>query len=209
MSTEAPFVFEQLETRGELIPAASSPADRASEIVASARAQAAQIESEARAEGFAAGRAEGLAVAAEELAATSMALSGLLTGLENAREAYLAAVEAEVVELALAIAEKIVGSALTVQPGLVAEIVAHALRSVEGSSGVVLEVNPDDVDHLKTWLETAALPLALKIELRPERRVARGGCVVRTAEGEIDARAHEQLLRAEEVLQEALAAGPS
>jgi len=209
MSVDTPFVFEQLETRGELIPAASSPADRASEIVASARAQAAQIESEARAEGFAAGRAEGLAVAAEELAATSAALSGLLAGLENAREAYLAAVEAEVVELALAIAEKIVGSALTVQPALVAEIVAHALRSVEGSGGVVLEVNPDDVDHLKTWLETAALPLALKIELRPERRVARGGCVVRTAEGEIDARAREQLLRAEEVLHEALAAGSS
>src|SRR5262249_38214978 len=52
---DTPFVFEQLETRGELIPAASSPADRASEIVASARAQAAQIESEARAEGFTAG----------------------------------------------------------------------------------------------------------------------------------------------------------
>jgi flagellar assembly protein FliH len=203
------FVFEQLETRGELIPAASSPADRASEIVSAARAQAAQIESEARAEGYAVGRAEGLAAASEEVAATSAALGGLLGGLQEARESYLAAVEAEVVQLALAIAEKIVGAALAMKPELVADVVAQALRSVEGGGGVVLEVNPDDVDHLQAWLETAALPLALRVELRPERRVARGGCVVRTAEGEIDARAREQLLRADEVLREALATGAS
>jgi flagellar assembly protein FliH len=202
-----PFVFEQLETRGELIPAAASPADRASEIVAAARAQAAQIESDARAEGFAAGRAEGHAAAAEELAATTAVLGGVLAALENAHESYLAAVEREVVELALAIAEKIVGTALAVEPARVTNVVAGALRSVEAGGGVVLEVNPDDVELLQDWLESAALPLALKIELRPERRVTRGGCVVRTAEGEIDARAREQLDRAEEVLRETLAAG--
>ena len=204
-----PFVYEQLEVRGEVISARTTPADRASEIVAAARAHAAQIEAEARAEGFRTGHAEGRAAAEHELVTTSAALAGVLTALEETRDAYLAEAERETVELALAIAEKIVGAALEVKPELVADVVAGALRSVEGGGGVVLEVNPDDVEVLRSWLETAALPLALKIELRPERRVARGGCVVRTAEGEIDVRAHEQLLRAEEVLQEALAAGAS
>jgi flagellar biosynthesis/type III secretory pathway protein FliH len=205
MSAE-PFVFEPLETRGELIPAAASPADRASEIVASARAQAAQIESEARAEGYRAGRAEGLAAAEQERAATSAALGGVLAALQESREAYLAATERDVVELAVAIAEKIVGAALVADPELVCNLVAGALRAVEGGNGVVLEVNPDDVELVQRWLDASTLPLAAKIELRAERRIARGGCVVRTPEGEIDARVREQLDRAEEVLRETLAA---
>jgi flagellar assembly protein FliH len=200
------FVFEQLETRGELIPAAASPADRASEIVAAARAQAAQIEAEARAEGFRTGRAEGLAAAAEEVAATASALAGVLRALEGSRSSYVAAAERDVVELALAIAEKIVGAALEVEPEIVCNLVAGALRSVEGGDRLVLEVNPDDVALVQGWLDSTTIPLAARVELRAERRIARGGCVVRTADGELDARVREQLDRAQEVLRDVLEA---
>jgi flagellar biosynthesis/type III secretory pathway protein FliH len=206
MSAE-PFVFEPLETRGELIPAAASPADRASEIVAAARAQAAQIEADARAEGLRAGLAEGYAAAEEELAATRAALGGVLGALQESRGAYVAAAERDVVELAIAIAEKIVGAALAADPALVCSMVAGALRAVEGGDGVVLEVNPDDVELVQRWLDSTTIPLAAKLDLRAERRIGRGGCVVRTADGEIDARVREQLDRAEEVLRETLAAG--
>jgi flagellar assembly protein FliH len=208
MSAE-PFVFEPLESRGELIPAAASPADRASELVAAARAQAAQIEAEARAEGYRAGHAEGLAAAEAERAATSAALGGVLAALQEARESYVAAAEQDVVDLAIAIAEKIVGTAFAADPELVCSLVAGALRAVEGGNGAVLEVNPDDVSLVQRWLDGSTLPLAAKIELRAERRIARGGCVVRTAEGEIDARVREQLDRAEEVLRETFAAAPA
>jgi hypothetical protein len=164
MSAE-PFVFEPLETRGELVPAAASPADRASEIVAAARAQAAQIESEARAEGYRAGRAEGLAAAEDERAATSAALGTVLAELQESRESYLAATERDVVELAVAIAEKIVGAALVADPELVCNLVAGALRAVEGGNGLVLEVNPDDVELVQRWLDASTLPLAARIEL--------------------------------------------
>src|SRR5580765_4191669 len=183
--SDAPFVFEQLETHGELIPAAASPADRASEIVAAARAQAARIESEARAEGFRTGRAEGQAAGAEEIAATTAALAGVLAALDGSRAAYVAAAERDVVELALAIAEKIVGASLAVDPGIVCNLVAGALRSVEGSDRLVLEVNPDDLALVQGWLDTTTIPIAARVELRAERRIARGGCVVRTTDGEI------------------------
>ena len=44
-----------------------------------------------------------------------------------------------------------------------------------------------------------------QIEIVGERRVPRGGCIVRTVEGEIDARVEQQLERAAALLRDATA----
>ena len=67
------------------------------------------------------------------------------------------------------------------------------------SDDVVLEVNPADFDAGagvdRRSLEPSAGGFG-SIEVSGERRVGRGGCIVRTAEGEIDARIESQLARA-------------
>jgi flagellar assembly protein FliH len=199
MSTTAPFVLEQLEARGELVGAGASPADRAAEIVAQAEARAAEIEQAAREAGIEIGRREGLEVAAAEAAQLRTLLQSTVDALEAAQADFVGAAELHAVELAVALAEKIVCGALEVDPQRVCDVVSGTLRRIAERDRIVLELNPDDVEIVRAWVEGEGQTWG-RIEIHAERRVARGGCVARTTEGEIDARAAEQLAAAAEVL---------
>lgn len=112
------------------------------------------------------------------------------------------AAERRAIELALILAEKIVTKAIEAEPELVSSVVSGALRRAIHSGPVVLEVNPADVELVRASLEEIERTLGglPHLDLVGERRVARGGCVVRTSEGEIDARVETQLDRAANVL---------
>lgn len=200
------FVFEELEAHGEIVGGVrSTPADRAARIVADAEAHAVEVEAEARRSGYEAGYAEGLAQAARELEVPRATFAAAVDAIQAARDDVSETVERHAVELALAIAERVVGAALDVQPDLVCNVVASALRRVVERDRLAVDVNPEDVPLVRAWLESQSEVAVATVEVRDERRVARGGCVVRTAEGEVDARVSEQLARAGEVLREALA----
>lgn len=205
MSASA-YLLPELEPHGEIVTVGSTPAERGAQIVAEAQQRAVDIEAEARAAGEAAGYEAGLARAAEELAEPRAAFAAALAGIDVVRDDVAAAVERHSVELALAIAERIVGVAIEVDPTVVCEVVQGALRRVVERDRLVVDVHPDDVEIVREWIGGQSEVASSAVEVRPERRVARGGAVVRTVEGEIDARVPEQLDRAREVLRDALAA---
>jgi flagellar assembly protein FliH len=192
-------VFEQLEPRGEIVGLSSTPADRAAVILAEAEARAAAIEEEARAAGYEAGRAAGFEDVRRELEQPRAALLASVDAVHAAAGTAADASERRAVELALDLAERIVSAALEVRPELVCEVVSGALRRVVERDRLVLDLNPDDVPIVREWLADDL------VDVHPERRVARGGCVVRTAEGELDAQIQTQLDRAAELVREALA----
>jgi flagellar assembly protein FliH len=205
--SQATFEFPTLEATGELVLAdGASPNSRAAEIVARAEADAAAIAAEAAAHGQQQGYAAGLAAAEAQIAPVREALAAVVDGVVAAEERFLAAAELRSVELALALAEKIVGAALDIQPELVVEIVTGALRRSIERDRLVVEVNPDDVELVRASVTETADRLGVgRLEVVAERRVARGGCVVRTSEGEIDARISEQFDRAGELLRDTFA----
>ena len=200
MST--PFVFEQFEAPGPLLGARVTDADRAAMLIAEARVRAEEIEREARQSGYDAGYAEVVARAELEMEAARAALLAALEQARAAQEQLLAAAELRTVELAIAVAERILNVAVEVKPELVCGVVGSALRRAIGRDRLVIEVNPDDVELVRTWLGSVADDGGEleTVEVRPERRVVRGGCIVRTAEGEIDAQFPAQLERAEHIL---------
>jgi flagellar assembly protein FliH len=200
------FVFPELDATGEVVGVGSTPAERAAQIVAEAQQRAIEIEAEARAAGEETGYEEGLARAAEGLAAPRAAFVAAIEGVEALRDEVADAVERHAVELALAIAERVVGAAIEAEPTVVCDVVQGALRRIVERDRLVVDVNPDDAELVREWIGGATEVAGAAIEVRPERRVARGGAVVRTAEGEIDARIGEQLDRARETLRDALLA---
>jgi flagellar assembly protein FliH len=183
-------------------PVATTSADderaaaESARIAAEAAAQAAAAA--AREEGYAAGFAEAHA----QLEPARTALLEAAATLQRTAADVVPAAERRAVELALTIAEKIVTQAVEADPELVSSVVAGALRRAIHSGPLVLEVNPADVDLVKSSLDEIARTLGglPKLELVGERRVSRGGCVIRTADGEIDARLETQLERAATVL---------
>jgi flagellar assembly protein FliH len=190
-----PYSFEPLNGGVVEVARSSGTAAQAAGIIQAARLEADAIETEARERGFAEGYSAGLATAAAELEPARAALAAAADGVRATLAELTAQAERQAAELALALADKVLAAALEVRPELVGDVVAGALRGVTERE-LKIEVHPDDVAFLTD--------AAAGVEIVPERRIARGGCVVRTPDGEIDARISEQLERAAEVVRESL-----
>jgi flagellar assembly protein FliH len=199
--TEVEFAFQTLEPSAVVAP----PADAASAVMAQlaqAQQEADALREAAIAEGFAAGRAEALAALAPALAAVSQAAADVA----NHQSEMADALERRAVELGLSLAQKILAGALEVEPERVVESVRGALRGIVERERIIVLVSPEDLELVRDAMEDvrAALGGIEHCEVQAERRVARGGCIVRTAVGDVDARVETKLERAREVIAMAL-----
>ncbi|MHC4427988.1 MAG: FliH/SctL family protein [Planctomycetota bacterium] len=190
----------------------------AKRIVVQARADAATQIEQAReraradghdrgfAEGRQAGEAEGRAEALETYSARLETLvagwSEVLADLQASRNAMLAAAREDVLTLALAMGEKVCHRVIETDGSAVVDQVAEALHLVASPSAVTVWVNPQD----RPFVENVLADLVDRIgqcthaELRDEPSVGRGGCIVTTDRGRIDATIDRQLERICEVL---------
>jgi flagellar assembly protein FliH len=153
----------------------------------------------ARAEGYQAG----LDAARAELEPALRGLVEALAAAARERTQNADLLEREAVELALLLAEKIVCGAIAVAPERVLDVVQGTLRRVVERERVTVLVNPDDLELVRGAAErlTSALGGIERLEIQGERRVPRGGAVLRTAAGEVDGRIASQLERAREIVE--------
>jgi len=194
------YAFEQLE------PSAPPPRDAFARMLAQASAQAAEIREQARAEGYEAGHAAGREHGARETAAAAAALAEAARGLAALREETVAAVEGDALELAVALAGKVLAGALEARPELVVEVVQGALRRIVERRRITVIVNPDDVALVREAIgEIASQGSGIEVcEVISEERVGVGSAIVRTIEGEVDASVQTQLERARELVEAAI-----
>ena len=201
MSLIADFDFQALEP---LAPPRTPVSDAAAvmDVLAEARAEAEQIREAARQEGYVSGRADAVASLEPALAALTQAIADVKAG-----QAELALeLERRAVELGLRLASKVVGGALSVKPELVIESVTGVLRGIVERDRVTVLVNPDDLEIVREAMDglKASLGGMDHCVVEAERRVGRGGCLVRTPVGDIDASVETKLERAGEVVAAAL-----
>lgn len=192
----APYAFEQLDAPPEvMLRDVESP-------LAAAQAEADAIRATARAEGHADGLEAGLAEGRAQVADALAALQAAAAELGAVRDATAEAVERDAVELAVQLAEKIVAGTLEVDPELVLDVVRGALRRLAERRRVTVLVHPDDLELVRSAADAFAGELGgiEHCDVQAERRLARGGAVVRTDEGQIDASVETQLMRARELV---------
>lgn len=201
----AEFTFEPLE-RPVGLPAtgagafARSPVD----VLADAEAEAERIREAARAEGFATGHAAGLEQARCELEPAARALASALQEAMVQGDQLAAQLEREAVELVMVVAEKVVAGAVHERPERVLDVVTGALRGLVERRRLTILVNPDDAELVRDRIDaiTTELGGVEHCEVQAERRVSRGGALLRTPDGELDVRLDAKLRRAAEVLRE-------
>jgi flagellar assembly protein FliH len=188
--------FEQLE------PSEPPPRDAPARMLAQATEEAERIRELARAEGFEAGRAAGQERGAAEIASGATALGEAVNGIEALRAEIVEAIEADAIDLALALAGKILAGAQQARPELVVDVVQGALRRISDRRKITVMVNPADLEVVRTALgELTAQGSGVELcDLQSDDRVALGSSIVRTSEGEVDASVHTQLERAREVV---------
>jgi len=109
-------------------------------------------------------------------------------------------VEAELVQLALAVARKVVGREVSLGPEVVTRIIRQALGRVEHAGRITVKLNPADLELLadiKPQL-LKGMPEAGRAAFEADKGIARGGCLIETDGGEIDARIERQFQVVEE-----------
>ena len=143
-------------------------------------------ESEGYQKGFAAGQAQGQVAGAAAMQAQTGQFLALAMALPAALRIAENCVADDLLALALAIAKKVLGQALTLDPKAILPWVQELLQAEPVLSGTPqLLLHPDDAtlvkEHLADDLKVAGW------RIRADAHVARGGCRVMAAGGERDA----------------------
>jgi flagellar biosynthesis/type III secretory pathway protein FliH len=200
------FSFEALEAPAEApAPGSHAEADAVMAALAQAEADADTLRAQAREQGLREGREEALAMMTPALEALSQAAEAVQAD-QHARAERL---ERHAIDLALFLAEKVIGGAIAVQPDQVIEAVRGALRGIVDRERITVLVHPEDLDLVRDAMDGLRTTLGgiEHCEVQAERRVSRGGAVVRTPDGDVDARVETKLQRAREVVEAALTTG--
>jgi len=165
------------------------------------RAAATQMEAEYN-RGFTDGVAEGRAQAAAETDGLRSTLELVVQELWKQRAALLDEVEPDVVRLALEVARRVVGDVALRERSVVERTVTEALRRVAARDHVTLRIHPEDLEAVRAererWL--ALVEGVEHFEVTEDRRVPRGGALVTTRSGSVDARWTTQLAEIERSL---------
>lgn len=202
MNTAAEFSFPALER-----PLPPPTVRELTDEFANARAEAAQIREDARAAGWAEGHAAATVEVRAALEPATRALSDALREAVAQSARMAETLEREAVELALLLAEKVVAEAVRSEPARVLDVIRGALRGVVERERLTILVHPDDLELVRDSIDAVAAEIGgiEHCDVQAERRVGRGGAVLRTVEGEVDVRLEAKLERAGELLREARA----
>lgn len=204
--TPLPFPYETVPA--EFVhTAVTDPAPAAREKTDQNFADAAAREAQALAQGRLQGQSEARKLFEDQLAKERASLAATLADFARGRTAYFQQVEAEVVQLALAIARKVLYREAQMDPLLLAAIVRVALERIEGATAVVLRVHPQHAADWRRYLATRLQPSDLP-EIVEDAGQAPDTCVLETSMGKTELGLEVQLKEIERGLLDLVAVRP-
>jgi flagellar assembly protein FliH len=114
---------------------------------------------------------------------------GILASLQSALPKVVHEAETALIDLALESARKIVAG-LPIDVALVESTVREALRQAEDTAEIVVQLHPDDLALLRQHQSDIlhGVPESGPLRFSPVADMTRGGCVIQTRFGLIDAR---------------------
>ncbi len=159
-----------------------------------AKEQAAEIKAQAEQEGREKGHAEGFEQgenqAREECGPVLESAQNLIQTLSEFRRNMYPKVEREMIEMVLALVKKIIHVELSTKEENVQEMIRLAVQSVLDKESMTIQVHPKDKEYAEKFRpELAALFGEIKnVTFEENPGIERGGCVVESNFGTVDAR---------------------
>ena len=145
--------------------------------------------------GLAQGLEKGKQAVVDELEKAILRLRHAYMDIEKYRKQLYLNAEADTVDLAVAVAQKVIGQEISIDRKIVLNVVKGALEKVIDHEKVKIRINPSDLETVKTAL-FEFLPLVENLEnihFESDAAVTEGGCIVETNFGNIDARIENML----------------
>jgi flagellar assembly protein FliH len=197
-SNEAQKIRKEAEEAATRI--VSDAESRIAELESQAIAKVEAAEKEATKRGREAGRDEGFKEGVGEVERLVTRIHVILDRAMEKRGEILEQAETQVVELVLLVARKVVKVISENQKSVVVQNIQQALRKLKTKADVVVRVNMADLEltssHIKDFVQMAENARSLTVV--EDTTIDRGGCVIETDFGEIDARISSQLSELED-----------
>ncbi len=171
----------------------------AAEIVASADSNRAALEEDARRKGFDNGHQMGYMEGKAEAERLVERMHRMLEAVMQRREEILRDTETQIVELVILMSRKVIKIISENQKNVIMANVLAALKKVRTRGEVTLRVNLEDVkltsEHIDEFIQH--VEKVKGITVLEDSSVEKGGCIVETDFGAIDARISSQLTELE------------
>jgi flagellar biosynthesis/type III secretory pathway protein FliH len=164
----------------------------------------AHLEKTAYENGFLQGEKAGLEIAEKKVEAVMRRYSESLLEVGKLRSFLYAQVEREVVKLAVEVAKKILHREINADPDIIQTLVRVALGHVAEKSAVTIHLNPADYSYLLEQRAELSQSEGRDIALLADKSIERGGCLIQTECGDIDARIEEKFREVEHAFFEGL-----
>ena len=175
--------------------------ERASQLLAEAGERSDALVATVQAEAKAAGHAEGSAAADAEMGDMMATMRNLVDMARVERHKLMESAEPELVRLAVGIAERVLHQQIALDRGVVVEMAKVAIGRLVEKESVTVRVNPGDLERMREHRDELLSNGEIKnFRIVEDQRVDRGGVVVETDGGTIDARISTQVNEAKRVL---------
>jgi flagellar assembly protein FliH len=159
-----------------------------------AKSQAVEIretaEKEAREKGYSEGFQKGELDAKEEFKPFLETTESIIQELSRFRKKMYPKVEREMVEMVIALVKKVIHFELSTKEDSVQEMIRLAVQAVLDKESMTIKINPADKEHAENFRpELQHLFGEIKnISFEPNTGIERGGCIIETNFGTVDAR---------------------
>jgi flagellar assembly protein FliH len=174
---------------------------RAQALISDAASRADQLVEATKAQAHSDGFAEGTAAADREMTAMTETMRNLVEMARVERHKLMEDAEPELVRLAIGIAERVLHQQIALDRSVVVEMAKVAIARLVERESVTVRVNPGDLERMRNHREEFLSSGEIKnFRVIEDQRVDRGGVVVETDGGTIDARIGTQLNEAKRVL---------
>lgn len=190
---EAAIIKADAETQAsEIIRKAQEEAEQ---IIRDAQEQKERLEKESQQKGFDVGRQEGYEKGEAEASRLVDRMHKILEAVMQRRDEILQDTESQIVELVILMARKVIKILSENQKNVIMANTLAALKKVKARGKVTLRVNMEDVklttEHVSEFIQH--VESVEGITVLEDSSVERGGCIVETDFGAIDARISSQL----------------
>lgn len=173
--------------------------NEAAQVVSDAQSERERLQEEARQNGFDQGHAEGYEKGAAEAERLVDRMHKMIEAVMQRREEILKETESQIVELVILMARKVIKILSDSQKNVVMANTLAALKKVKARGNVTLRVNMEDVklttEHVSEFIQH--VENVQGITVLEDSSVEKGGCIVETDFGSIDARISSQLTELE------------
>lgn len=154
----------------------------------------ARLEKEAYEKGFEQGQKDGLSLEKKKMEEMGRQFEALFTEIADLKAHIYSESEIELLKLSLVIAKKIIGSEVRTNKAIIRNTVQSALKFVADKRKIRISLNPEDMEDVQRFLpELSKLISSGQFQLTEDNAVEKGGCLIETGFGKINATIDDQL----------------